>query len=358
ALGGKGKGRGGAPARPIAAIPVADGGNRRMAFEVRKAGLMRKAKELAEMADAPVAVLCSGLDGQGALQCWPSTETARAVVAQFLALPKEARIVFDHVNYVAGVRDVQRSRLARVRAGGLAAALGPWESPLDGMSEDALRELLASVDKSLDATRSRIRRLQTQRRESVAENFVVAGEGHASGEVQGTQRQPRGAATAPGAARKKQLVEKPAAADGAARRKQLLKDPKEKPAAADGAARWKQLLKDHKEKPAAAANVDAARRKQLLEGPKEKPVRAAPFDPGMIEHYINVGWYVMERDAYDFIRYDLGMLPPSLEPEPPEPDYDQPLRLWSWDDSSFPQSAPPPNRAAYVLAAQNGWCDD
>ncbi|VAH67526.1 unnamed protein product [Triticum turgidum subsp. durum] len=300
ALGGKGRGRIGAPTRPIAAIPVADGGNRRMAFEVRKAGLMRKAKELAEMADAPVAVLCSGLDGQGALQCWPSTETARAVVGRFLALPKEARIVFDHANYVAGVRDVQGSRLARVRTGGLAAALAPWESPLDGMPEDALRELLGSVGKSLDATRSRIRRLQTRRRESVAENFVVAGEGHASGEVLGTRRQPRDAATAPGAARKKQLVEKPAATDG------------------------------------------AARMKQPLEGPKEKPVRAAPFDPGMIEYYINVGGYVMERDAYDFIRYDLGMLPPSLEPEPPEPDYDEPLRLWSWDDSSFPQSAPPP----------------
>ncbi|VAH83429.1 unnamed protein product [Triticum turgidum subsp. durum] len=346
ALGGKGRGRGGAPARPIAAIPVAVGVNRRMALEMRKAGLMNKAKELAEMADAPVAVLCSGLDGQGALQCWPSTETARAVVGQFLELPKEARITFDQASYIAGVRDAQGSRLAGVRAGGLAAALGPWESPLDGMSEDALRELLASVGKSLDATRSRIRRLQTQRRESVAENFVVAGEGHASGEVQGTRRQPRGTATAPGAARKKQLVEdpkvKPAAADGAARRKQLLKDPKEKPAAADGAARWKQLLKNHKEKPAAAANVHAARRKQLLEGPKEKPVRAAPFDPGMIEYYINVGGCVMERDAYDLIRYDLGMLPPSLEPEPPEPDYDDPPRLWSWDDSSFPQSAPPP----------------
>ncbi|KAM3334704.1 hypothetical protein ACQJBY_029249 [Aegilops geniculata] len=346
ALGGKGRGRGGAPARPIAVIPVADGGNRRMAFEVRKAGLMSKAKELAEMADAPVAVLCSGLDGQGALQCWPSTETARAVVGQFLALPKEARIVFDHANYVAGVRDVQGSRLARVRAGGLAAALGPWESPLDGMPEDALRELLGSVGRSLVATRSRIRRLQSQREESVAENFVVAGEGHASGEVQGTRRQPRGAATAPSAARKKQLVEKPkvkpAAADGAARLKQLLEGPKEKPAADDGAVRWKQLLKDHKEKPTAAANVDAARRKQLLEGPKEKPVRAAPFDPGMIEYYINVGGYVMERDAHDFIRHDLGMLPPSFEPEPPEPDYDEPLRLWSWDSSSFPQSAPPP----------------
>uniref|UniRef100_A0A8I6X5Q8 MADS-box domain-containing protein n=1 Tax=Hordeum vulgare subsp. vulgare TaxID=112509 RepID=A0A8I6X5Q8_HORVV len=332
-LGWKGMGRGGAQTRPIAAIPITVGGDRRVALEVRKAGLAHKAKELAEMAEAPVAVLCSGLDGQGVVQCWPSTETARAVVGQFLKLPKEARFVFDQANYVEGVRDVQGSRLARVREGGLAAALELWESPLDGMPEDALRELLASIGRSLDAARSRIRRLQqTQRRESVAENFVVAGE------AQGTRRQPRGAVTDHDAARKKQLVASEghgsgevqgtrrqprgaATAHDAARKKRLVKDiPKVKPADADGAA-W---------------------RKQLVEDFKEKPVPAAPFDPGMTIEHINVGGYVMERGAYDFIQHDLGMLPPSLEPEPPEPGYDDPLRLWSWDDSSFPQSAPPP----------------
>ncbi|XBI31039.1 hypothetical protein VPH35_054664 [Triticum aestivum] len=92
----------------------------------------------------------------------------------------------------------------------------------------------------------------------------------------------------------------------------------------DDAARMKQLVEDPKEKTAAADDA-AARMEQAV----EKPVPTAPFDPGLIEH-INVGGYVMERDAYDFIRYDLGMPPPSLEPEP--------RRLWSWDDSSFPRA--------------------
>jgi hypothetical protein len=104
-----------------------------------------------------------------------------------------------------------------------------------------------------------------------------------------------------------------------------------------------EVQRTQKQPPGDDDDDDATWMKELVEDLKEKPEpasrSAAPYDAGMIE-YINVGGYVMEQDAYDFIRFDLGMFPPSLEPE--SPDYDEPLQLWSSDDFSFPQGAPPP----------------
>ena len=284
---GRGRGRGRAVTSPVAVNPIADGlPERRAAFEARKAELMGKALDLSVMEDAAVAVVCSGIDGLGSADYWPSVEAARAVAELFHKLPEGTRSTWDHASYVVRVRDAQRSKLAEVRAGGIAAVLGPWDRELDGMSAEALRELLASIEASQKTTRGRIRELQPQPDESVAENSAVGEEAAspASGEVLGKLKQLPGDDDA-------------------------------------DSARMKHLAEDHKEKPEPAS------------------WSAAPYDAGMIE-YINVGGYVMERDAYDFIRFDLGMFPPSLEPE--SPDYDEPLRLWSWDSSSFPHGAPPP----------------
>lgn len=66
--------------------------------------------------------------------------------------------------------------MSEVREGGIAAVLGPWERTLDGTSEEALREQLASIEVAQEA-RSRIRELQRpQPDESVAENSVAGEE--------------------------------------------------------------------------------------------------------------------------------------------------------------------------------------
>jgi hypothetical protein len=237
-----------------------------------------------------------------------------------------------------------------VREGGIAAALGPSERALDGLSMEALRELLASVEASQKATRSRIRQLQPQSDESVAENSVSvadeeAGTGTpASGEVQGKLRQ-----------LPEDLTEKPEPANGNAApydtemiEIERINVAGEEDASVQVRGRQKQpqdadeVQRTQKQPPGDDVE-DAAWMKQLVEDLKEKPEPArgsdaAPYDAGMIE-YINVGGYVMERDAYDFIRFDLGMFPPSLEPE--SPDCDEQLRLWSWDNS-YPHGAPPP----------------
>ncbi|KAK1669048.1 hypothetical protein QYE76_057207 [Lolium multiflorum] len=415
---GRGTGRGRAVPHPVADGPP----ERQAAFEARKAGLMEKALELAEMEDAAVAVVCSGIDGLGGADAWPSAEGARAVAELFHELPEEIRSTGGHASHVEGLRDAQSSRLAEVREGGIAAALGPSERALDGLSMEALRELLASVEASHKAARSRIRQLQPQSDESVAENSVSvadeeAGTGtSASGEVQGKLRQlpedlaqkpepangnaapydtgvierinvageedasvqVRGRQKQPQDADEVQRTQKQPPGDDveedAAWMKQLVEDLTEKPEPANGNAapydagmieridvageedasvlqvrrRQKQPqdadeVERTQKQPPGDDIEDAGWMKQLVEDLEEKPEptrgSAAPYDvAGMIE-YINVGGYVMERDAYDFIRFDLGMFPPSLEPE--SPDCDEQLRLWSWDNS-YPHGAPPP----------------
>ncbi|KAM0931237.1 hypothetical protein ACQ4PT_000322 [Festuca glaucescens] len=339
---GRGTGRGRAVTRPVADGPP----ERQAAFEARKSGLMEKALELAEMEDAAVAVVCSGIDGLGGADSWPSVEGAGAVAELFHELPEEIRSTGGHASHVKGLRDAQSSKLAVVREGGIAAALGPWERALDGLSVEALRELLASIEASQKATRSRIQQLQPQSDESVAENSVSVADEEAgtpaSSEVQGKLRQ-----------LPEDLTEKPEPANGNAApydtgMTERINVAGEEDASVQVRRRQKQpqdaneVQRTQKQPPGDDVE-DAAWMKQLVEDLKDKPESArgsaAPYDAGMIE-YINVGGYVMERDAYDFIRFDLGMFPPSLEPE--SPDYDEPLRLWSWDNSSYPQGAPPP----------------
>jgi hypothetical protein len=296
------------------------------------------------MEDAAVAVVCSGIDGLGGADAWPSVEGARAVAELFHELPEEIRSTGGHASHVEGLRDARSSRLAEVREGGIAAALGPWERALDGLSVEALREVLASIEASQKATRSRIRLLQPQSGESVAENSVSvadeeAGTGTpASGEVQGKLRQlpedlePANGNAAPYDAGMIERVNVAGEEDAGVQVRRRHKQPQD----AD------EVHRTQKQPPGDDVE-DAAWTEQLVEDLKEKPEpargSAAPYDAGMID-YINVGGYVMERDAYDFIRFDLGMFPPSIEPE--SPDCDEPLRLWSWDNSSYPDGAPPP----------------
>lgn len=275
----------------------------------------------------------------------------------FYELPEKTRNTAGHASDVEGLRDAQRSE---VREGGIAAAFGPWERALDGMSEEALREQLDSIEvaQEQEATRSRMRELQRpQPDESVAENSVAGEEAAtpASGEVMGKLKQlPGGVEDSPWMKRlaMEDLKEKPGPAKGNAAPCDIEHNnvAGEEDASVEVQARQKQPqdadeVQRTQKQPPGDDDDDAAWMKELVEDLKEKPQpasgSAAPHDAGMIE-YINVGGYVMEQDAYDFIRFDLGMFPPSLEPE--SPDHDEPLRLWSWewDYSSFPHGAPPP----------------
>jgi hypothetical protein len=407
---GRERGRGKAATPPVPVTPVADGNpERQAAFEARKAGLIEKAMELAEMEEADVAAICTGIDGQGVTDYWPSLEAVKALAEKFHQLPQEIRSTVEHASYVEGLRDAQMSKV--------------WEdsiaAELDGLSVEALREMLASIEASQEATRSRILDLQPQSDESVAENSVAGEEAAspASGEVQGKLKQlpedltekpePASGNAAPWRARKPRVSraasvqvrgrqKQPQHADEVQRTqkqppsegdddddatwmKQLEEDLMEKPEPANGNAapydtgmiehvneageedasaqvrgRQKQpqdadeVQRTQKQPPDEGDDDDDAtwwmkELEQLVEDLTEKPEpaskSAAPYDAGMIE-YINVGGYVMEQDAYDFIRFDLGMFPPSLEPE--SPVYDELLQLWSSDDFSFPQGAPPP----------------
>lgn len=132
---------------------IANPQTRATTYKKRKAGLIKKAGELATLCDIPVAVVCAGPDG-GAPTVWVSPEGGDAI-ERYRALPAEKRARHTHVAYLQEELDKERAKLARLRQKGRPGELDPPDAVLDGMSQDELQQLLASIDATLLATAKR-----------------------------------------------------------------------------------------------------------------------------------------------------------------------------------------------------------
>ncbi|XP_040375730.1 MADS-box transcription factor PHERES 2-like [Oryza brachyantha] len=119
----------------------------------RKEGLLKKARELAELCNIPVAVVCAGPDG-GAPTVWATGDDFDGIVGRYLALPAEKRARHTHVDYLRDQLDKEKAKLAALERD-VPDELTTPGALLDGMSYDELQRLLASIDASLKATAER-----------------------------------------------------------------------------------------------------------------------------------------------------------------------------------------------------------
>ncbi|KAG0540680.1 hypothetical protein BDA96_03G429800 [Sorghum bicolor] len=310
----------------------------------RKETLRNKAGELVTRCNVDVAVVCTGPGGVGDLDCWPSKAAVDAVVRRYNALePAErARLKEDLADLVASEVAKEREKLTRTRESGLANAFGSYDGSLEGMSEEKLRELLASIEGALVAARGRALKLRAPPggaadRATLSPGLVhdheAAEEDSASATnnvVPPPTELPRGEADAGGGGlgpppsgkdpnppnavpvdtgEEEVVAENIVTGEDPGDEVQILQPPGDADADADDAEWMRSLVDDLKKKP-------------------------QPHNPAGIE-YINVGNSWMERDAYDFIRFDLGMPPPGVAPRNYLDDGGdgEPLKLWSWDNT-------------------------
>ncbi|CAO1946993.1 unnamed protein product [Urochloa humidicola] len=280
--------------------------------------LTGRAEGLAVNCGVDVAVVCKGPGGAVDLDCWPSKEVAAAVVRRYSALAPAQRAAHteDLAAHLARQLAEERDKLAR--------ALGSWDGSLEGVSAERLREMLALIEGSLVAAKSRgLKPTAPLRvaadRATILPGLVRGGEPAGGGSVPATDNRvlPRGEAAASGGGLAPPPSKNPnagteavAAAD-AGDEMQILQPPGA--AGADDTEWMRGLLDDLKKRPS----------------PYNRAVRAAGIK------YIKVGRSVMELDTYEFIRFDLGMPPPCIAPNPPDGD-GEPMRLWSWGNTMIP----------------------
>ncbi|CAL4953102.1 unnamed protein product [Urochloa decumbens] len=304
----------GAPARPTV--------NPQTPLISKLVALKRKAEAMAVNCSVDVAVVCKGPGAAADLDCWPSKEAAGAVVRRYSALAPAQRAAHkeDLATNLAHQLAEERDKLARAREGGVAGALGSWDGSLEGVPAERLRELLAFIEGSLVAAKSRGLKPPAPLRgaadrATLLPGLVHDGEPAGGGSVSATGNRvpPRGEAgaggggPAPPTGKNPNAGEAVAAAD-AGDEVQILQPP------GGGGAEWMRgLVDDLKKRPP----------------PYNPAARAAGIK------YIKVGRSVMELDTYDFIRFDLGMPPPCVAPNPLAGD-GEPLRLWSWGNTMPP----------------------
>ncbi|KAL6616592.1 hypothetical protein ACP70R_038862 [Stipagrostis hirtigluma subsp. patula] len=326
-------------------------------FAQRKERLRTKAGELAATCGVDVVVLCTGPDGGGETEFWPSKARAKEVAQRYRLLPPEERGAHTEDCAVSVERELKEEgeKLGRVRKGGIAAAVGSLGGSLEGMALEALQELLASIDASVVAARGRVQKQQQQQpppppRHAAADHARVA-----PGIVHLDEVAPERSVSVSSKGATRPLPRGDPNAGGHGRGLPLAKNPKSPNAApveaeevvAENSVTGEEDASDEVQilQPPGHANAnadadadDAEWIRDLVDSLKKKPLpcNAAPFDAGI--ERINVGRYVLERDAYDFIRFDLGMPPPCIGLEAPDsPDDDgEPLKLWSWDNTMPP----------------------
>ncbi|CAO2195639.1 unnamed protein product [Urochloa humidicola] len=284
--------------------------------------LTRKAEGLAVKCGVDVAVVFKGPGATGDLDCWPSKEAAGAVVRRYGALDRAHRAAHteDLAAHLARQLAEERDKLARAREGGVAGALGSWDGSLEGVPAEKLRELLALIEGSLAAAYSRGLKPPAPLggaadRATLLPGLARDGGPAGGGSVPATDNgvPPRGEAggLAPPPSKNPNAGAEAVAAGDAGDEVQILQPPGG--AGADDAEWMRGLVDDLKKRPP----------------PYNPAARAAGIK------YIKVGRSVMEREAYDFIRFDLGMPPPCIAPSPLDGD-GEPLRLWSWGNTTPP----------------------
>ncbi|CAO1942749.1 unnamed protein product [Urochloa humidicola] len=290
--------------------------------------LTRRAEGLAVNCGVDVAVVCKGPGAAGDLDCWPSREEAAAVVRRYSALAPArcAAHTEDLASHLARQLAEERNKLARAREGGVAGALGSWDGSLEGISTERLREMLALIEGSLVAAKSRGLKPPAPLRvaadrATLLPGLVCDGEpaGGSSVSATGNGMPPRGEAAASGGGLAPPPSKNPNAGAEAV--------------VAGDAGDEMQILQP----PGAAGGDDAEWMRGLVDDLKKRapPYNRAARAAGI--KYIKVGRSVMELDTYEFIRFDLGMPPPCIAPNPPDGDGDgEPLRLWSWGNTMPP----------------------
>ncbi|PUZ53351.1 hypothetical protein GQ55_5G045900 [Panicum hallii var. hallii] len=296
-------------------------------FMKRKDGLKRKAEELSTRCAVDVAVVCTGPGGRGDPDCWPSKEAATEVARRYSALDpaQRAKHTEDHAAGVARRLAEERDKLVRAREGGVAGALGSWDGSLEGVSEDKLRELLASIDGSLVAVKNRVLELQAPLGTAADRatlwsvlvhddnDIIVPPRGEADAGGAGLHPPPSKNPNSPNAvpvdAGEEVVAENIVTAEDAGDEVQILQPPRDADADADEWMRGP--VDDIKKRP--------------------QPYNPAAYDTRI--QYISVGRFMMELDAYEFIRFDLGMPPPCIAPNSLDDDDGEPLKLWSWDNT-------------------------
>lgn len=301
-------------------------------FAKRKEAVRGKARELASRCDIDVAVVCTDPGGAGDLDCWPSKEVASEVFRRYGALSPEhrAKHTEDLAAVVARELAEERDKLVRAREGGPLMALGSRDGTLEGMSEHKLRELLAAIECSQVDAKKRILMLQTPLAGAVDHATLSRGLVHEdeatvedSVSATGDGVPPRGEAAASGGGLGLPPTKNPNSPNAA------MPVGKEVVAAENDGGEV-QMLQPPGD---ADADADAEWMRGLVDDLKRSP---QPYDPA--EYAANVGWFVMERDAYDSIRFDLGMPPPCIAPIDDDNDGGggEPLKLWSWDNTMPP----------------------
>jgi hypothetical protein len=336
--------------------------------------LKKKAQELATLCDVDVALICSCPGSRGFL--WPSQKAVQATCRRFNALPPEEQ----ERNSEDAADLSERDKLATAREGGVAGTLGSWDVSLEAMTVEKLRELLASIDASLAAAGSRAVELEghLQSGEALDRESVPPGPVHADEVAAETSVSVRASGASDGAGPRwgehvsaPPLEENPKTTNAAPLIADQVAKENSVPAPAPDAGRGVRrrpcevdaggdtlelLLQANPGTPNAAPWVadegaddegedvhilpgpgdadDAEWVRGLVEALKEAspPSNAAPYRSGTEYLYMGGGGAI-ERDAYDFIRFDLGMPPPPpyVAPDSPEPDYGEPLKLWPWE---------------------------
>ncbi|KAK3166294.1 hypothetical protein QOZ80_1AG0043970 [Eleusine coracana subsp. coracana] len=345
-------------------------------FTRRKEAMKKKARELVTRCGVEVAMFCAY---PGDLLTWPSKQAVLAAARRFNALPPEEREENseDFADHCAGRLGVERDKLARTQAGGLTGAFGSWDGSLEGMPVEKLRGLLASIDASLAAVRSRAAALEQQPQnggapdcdrlppgpvdvdEAAAETSTsvrargATNEADADGDVSAPPREenPTKAPNAAAPLFADQVTAEnsasstaPGAGNGVQRRRLCEADALELPLEASPGTpnAVAPLVADDAEEGGderddvqilqPPGDADHEWMRDLEEALREipSPSNAAPY--WSEAEYVHLGrGFAMERDAYDFICFDLGMPPPYIGPDWPDLDDDEPIQLWSWE---------------------------